>query len=321
VPRHFLPGQPSRFVAAAGAVAIAVTLAACSSSSAAAGSATVNNGFGSDPTVTTKGKPPATTQVQVVSRGSGAAVRKGDLAVVDDYARTWKSKTPFQDTFSNTVTPDTLPVGTGQLPMSGLDGALLGVPVGSRVVVVIPPSEGFGQASGTLPTGVSKSDTAVFVFDLLKAYPGNAGPSGTVVTQSDTKLPTVSEADLNAKPTITIPKTSPPSTLSVTTLVKGDGAKVSAGQELVVQYVGQVWDTGKEFDSSWKRGLPAVFPIGEGQLIKAWDQGLVGQTVGSRVLIVAPPDYAYGSQGQGDVGIKPTDTLVFVVDILGAFSS
>jgi peptidylprolyl isomerase len=79
-----------------------------------------------------------------------------------------------------------------------------------------------------------------------------------------------------------------------------------------------VWRTGKVFDSSWKRGQSMNVPIATGQVIPGWDEGLVGQTVGSQVLLVVPPDKGYGDSGQPSAGIKGTDTMVFVVDILGA---
>ena len=88
----------------------------------------------------------------------------------------------------------------------------------------------------------------------------------------------------------------------------------------MAQYVGVNYRTGKVFDSSWSRSLPYSFKIGAtpSQVIKGWDLGLVGQTVGSRVLLVIPPADAYGKTGQSQAGIKGTDTLVFVVDIIGA---
>jgi peptidylprolyl isomerase len=79
-----------------------------------------------------------------------------------------------------------------------------------------------------------------------------------------------------------------------------------------------VWNSGKQFDSSWDRGQPAQFAIGTGNVIAGWDTGLVGQTVGSQVLLVVPPDQGYGKDGNPQAGIKGTDTLVFVVDLLGA---
>lgn len=310
-------------------VMAAVTAATVASLAAGCGSSgtsnidqpSVSGSFDTQPKLTVpKGKPPTTTQVKVVIRGSGQALKTGDLAVVDDYGRTWDSATPFENTYDAGTPPDTLPVGTGQIQLTGLDKALVGVPAGSRVLIVIPPKEGFGLVS-QLPTGVKKTDTAVLVFDVLAGYHGNAGPSGQQVSSGGGALPTVTSTSLTQKPTLSIPKTSPPTKLSVTTLIKGNGPAVTKGQELVVQYLGQIWASGKEFDSSWQRGAPTAFTVGNGQLIKAWDQGLVGIPVGSRVLIVAPPDSAYGASGQPSAGISGTDTLVFVVDVLGAYSA
>jgi FKBP-type peptidyl-prolyl cis-trans isomerases 1 len=98
----------------------------------------------------------------------------------------------------------------------------------------------------------------------------------------------------------------------VVTLVQGDGPAVKSGQTITVNYVGVSNTTGEEFDSSWKRGEPASFPIGTGGVIKGWDQGLVGVKVGSRVQLDIPSNLAYGDNGQ------VPGPLRFVVDILGA---
>ncbi|HVT69676.1 MAG TPA: FKBP-type peptidyl-prolyl cis-trans isomerase, partial [Trebonia sp.] len=134
-------------------------------------------------------------------------------------------------------------------------------------------------------------------------------------------LPTVTapKPGSTAGPTVTIPtKAAPPKSLTVKTLIKGKGAVVKKGQDIAVQYDGLIWRTGQSFDSSWSRNTPFTTPIGEGQVIPGWDTGLVGQTVGSRVLLVIPPADGYGSAGESQAGIKGTDTLVFVVDILAA---
>jgi peptidylprolyl isomerase len=123
---------------------------------------------------------------------------------------------------------------------------------------------------------------------------------------------------LGEKPAITVPEGDPPTELVVDTVVSGDGAEVQEGDLLVVDYVGVLWDGGEEFDSSWENEQPATFPIGTGGVIEGWDEGLVGQTVGSRVLLTVPPDLGYGDQEQGD--IPPDSTLVFAVDVLDAFS-
>ncbi|NGO67335.1 FKBP-type peptidyl-prolyl cis-trans isomerase [Streptomyces boncukensis] len=115
------------------------------------------------------------------------------------------------------------------------------------------------------------------------------------------------------KPKIEKGEGDPPKKLGVKVLDEGKGQKVKKGDALNAHYLGQLWD-GKEFDSSWKRGEPATFQIGTGKVIKGWDEALVGKRLGSRVEIVAPPDKAYGKQGQPPT-IPGNSTLVFVVDL------
>ncbi|MEV0006302.1 FKBP-type peptidyl-prolyl cis-trans isomerase [Micromonospora sp. NPDC050980] len=103
--------------------------------------------------------------------------------------------------------------------------------------------------------------------------------------------------------------------LKVTTLVKGTGPAVKAGQTITTNYVGVFYSDGKQFDSSWDNGQPATFPIGVGQVIKGWDQGLVGVPVGSRVQLDLPADLAYGDKAEGG---RPAGPLRFVVDVLAA---
>jgi peptidylprolyl isomerase len=103
--------------------------------------------------------------------------------------------------------------------------------------------------------------------------------------------------------------------LVVTPLVKGKGAPVKAGQTITVNYVGVTYAKGEEFDASWKGGQPVSFPIGTGQVIPGWDQGLVGVPVGSRVQLDIPATLAYGDNPQGGA---PAGPLRFVVDVLAA---
>ena len=100
-------------------------------------------------------------------------------------------------------------------------------------------------------------------------------------------------------------------------LVQGTGDTVEAGNTIVVNYLGQTWG-GHVFDNSYDRGASIDFPIGVGAVIGGWDQGLVGQQVGSRVLLSIPPHHGYGTRGVPQAGIGGDDVLVFVVDILGA---
>ena len=118
------------------------------------------------------------------------------------------------------------------------------------------------------------------------------------------------------KPTLTFPDGGAPADLAVTVLEQGDGATVEAGDDLEVHYLGQTWG-GRIFDNSYDRGSSISFPIGVGAVIGGWDDGLVGQQVGSRVLLSIPPHLGYGERGNPAAGIRGTDTLVFVVDIVG----
>ncbi|GAB4105312.1 FKBP-type peptidyl-prolyl cis-trans isomerase [Micromonospora taraxaci] len=130
------------------------------------------------------------------------------------------------------------------------------------------------------------------------------------------QLPEGADPALGTKPTVT-PGTGDLKKLTVTPLIKGTGPAVQKGQNITTNYVGVFYKDGKEFDSSWKGGQPATFPIGVGQVIPGWDQGLVGVTVGSRVQLDIPGELAYGND-EANAGGRPTGPLRFVVDVLAA---
>jgi peptidylprolyl isomerase len=118
------------------------------------------------------------------------------------------------------------------------------------------------------------------------------------------------------KPEIDFPDYEPPADLVVSDLTLGEGAEATAGSTVSVHYVGVAHSTGEEFDASYGRGTPLQFRLGIGQVISGWDQGVVGMKVGGRRQLVIPPHLGYGDRGAGGV-IKPGETLIFVVDLLG----
>ena len=133
-------------------------------------------------------------------------------------------------------------------------------------------------------------------------------------------LPEVS-GTFGQKPKVTVAKgTTPAKTLDYTVLSEGDGPEVKKGDLLVADYLGEVYKSGKVFDNSYDRKQPAAFPIGAGGVIGGWDKSLVGVNAGSRVLMVVPPKDGYGKEGNPDAGIKGTDSLVFVVDVIASYS-
>jgi peptidylprolyl isomerase len=108
----------------------------------------------------------------------------------------------------------------------------------------------------------------------------------------------------------------PPADLVVTDEQIGEGEQAGHGSTVEVHYVGVAHSSGEEFDASWNRGEPLRFRLGAGQVIQGWDQGVMGMRVGGRRKLVIPPHLAYGDRGAGGV-IKPGETLVFVVDLVG----
>jgi peptidylprolyl isomerase len=108
----------------------------------------------------------------------------------------------------------------------------------------------------------------------------------------------------------------PPADLQIEEITVGDGAEAKAGQQVTVHYVGVAHSTGKEFDASYNRGDTFDFPLGAGRVIAGWDQGVQGMKVGGRRRLTIPPHLGYGAQGAPGA-IKPNETLIFVVDLLG----
>jgi peptidylprolyl isomerase len=254
----------------------------------------------------------AKTDRRILAAGTGQSVLEGQRVSVDYVGLNGTDGKVFDSSYGKAQA--TFLVDPKKVIKGFADG-LVGVPVGSRVLLAIPPADGYG-IQGQPAAGIGPTDTLIFVIDVKSANQVLTRATGTAVAPKK-GLPTVKLAG-NGKPTIKIPAGNPPAGLVVQPLITGKGPKVAAKQTITVHYTGVVWAGGKQFDSSWDKGAPAQFPIGAGQVIAGWDEGLVGKTVGSQVLLVVPPDKGYGAEGSPQAGIKGTDTLVFVVDILDA---
>ena len=163
------------------------------------------------------------------------------------------------------------------------------------------------------------------------AIPSEDAPAGSTTTTAETTTeaastpkpspPTAAIKALAAKvsdnpkkrPKIPKPSGKPPKKLMVVDLKQGTGPAAKAGDQLTMDYSGTSWSTGKEFDSSWKSGQPFPLQLGAGSVISGWENGIPGMKQGGRRMLVIPPDQGYGGQGSG--GIKPNETLIFVVDL------
>ncbi len=187
--------------------------------------------------------------------------------------------------------------------------------VGSRVVLVGSVLDIFGDLSAN---GLDNDATVVVALDVLARYSHKA--EGAAQPAQD-GMPAVVSAP-NGEPGITLPKTAAPTELRVSTLIQGEGDVVAEGDTIVAHYTGLLWDTGIVFDSSWDRDKPANlvaqdFTTHDGAgVVPGFAQAVVGQTVGSRVLVVIPPALGY-PEGSSPQSIPFGSTMVFVVDILG----
>lgn len=302
------------------ALAACAVVAGCGSSPSSANAAvTVKGSFGKTPTVTIPTEKASTNLVvSTPIQGSGATLKSGDSPLADIALYKWSGTKHSQlySTFSSG--PQIIPA---QLGLQGLTTALKHARLGSRVVAVLPPKYAYGSA-GESQLGVKGTDTLVWVIDLLQQYSGKQSATGHQVTSGGGALPIVT-ATAGEQPKITIPTISPPTGLSVTTLIKGSGPKLTKGETAVTQYVGAIWRTRSVFATSWPssqqpEGQLFGFQIG-GNVIAGFTTGLTGVPVGSRVMLVIPPSLGYGpAGGNANAGIQKDDTLVFVVDVLGS---
>ena len=234
-----------------------------------------------------------------INDGDGAELADGQTASIRLMMVDPESGEAGQESYSAETAEDIAVDDTLKQSNEQMYSALVGAPVGSDFAYYVPGNEDAGTTAQFI----------VFTLTDARDIPTRAWGSDVDPVEGQ---PTV-ELDGDGKPTITVPKADAPTELVVQDLKKGDGAVVEADDTVTVQYQGVKWSDGTVFDSSWERGSVATF--GLNQVISAWTDGLAGKTVGSQVLIVAPPAAAYGASEGHEL---QNETLVFVVDILEA---
>jgi len=309
---------PSPFTSSARWLApllLLAVLAGCAGSSAPpqpGGPVPVISGpFGKDPVVTIpNASPPRQLIVKTLLPGRGPVVRQDDYVVFNVEGRVWAGSRQVVDSFTGR-TPQGLPLKAAMPAWR----ALAGQRVGSRVLMVVPPADGFGRA-GDPPALITGTDTLVFVFDVLATMAPGAAAARPAPYDAGPALPSVQWGARG--PVIKVPGgASAPRTLVRRVLVRGSGPPVLAGDTVTVQDAGVVWKSRKVFDSTWLRGFPESFVLGSGQVLPGWENGLGGLPAGSRVLLVIPPALGYGPNGDAPY-VGSSDTLVFVIDIVSA---
>jgi peptidylprolyl isomerase len=175
------------------------------------------------------------------------------------------------------------------------------------------------QAIGGALAGLAVVVVLAVVFFVARSGGGETTPPAAAPSPNPSStavafppLPAGADPALGTKPTVKA-GTGDLTKLTVTPIIEGTGPAAQKGQQIMVNYVGALYKTGEEFDSSWSRSEPYTFTLGGNEVIPGWDQGLVGVKEGSRVQLDIPADLAYGENPQGG---QPAGPLRFVVDVL-----
>lgn len=254
---------------------------------------------GSEPDFTCEPPVLVSTNIsRLISDGTGAPLSEGQMLTVHGIQKRGDTCEVVFSTWATGLTES--------FPLGGLDAEWLevfnGAHVGARGLVINPMMIAGEQSSMiTLLEVIGATDVLTRATGTPQTVDSDA--TGVLVTLADDGEPSIEIADGFV----------PSDELVVQTLIEGSGPIVTADQEIIIHYTGWLLD-GTVFDSSWAHGSPASFPLAG--LIPGWTQGLAGQHVGSQVLLIIPPDLAYGPDGQGPV--PGNATLIFVVDILYA---
>ncbi len=219
--------------------------------------------------------------------GDGVQPETGGIVILN-YTGWLEDGTKFDSSIDRDE-PITLSLGQGQV-IPGWDEGIATMNIGGKRQLIIPPALAYGETgySGVIPPNA----TLIFDIELLDYHP----PAAAAPPEYD-------EADL----------TTTESGLQYLDLIVGEGDTPEVGQTVVVHYTGWLTDTTK-FDSSLDRGRTFEFPLGQGDVIAGWDEGLATMQVGGTRLLVIPSDLAYGDAGQGS--IPPGATLIFTVELM-----
>lgn len=250
------------------------------------------------------------TERSVLVEGSGPEIALGSLVTLDYVAYNARTGELLEQTGYGAAglaftqleidTPTTTP---------GLRRALLCAAEGSRIVAIIPAADAIGYPERK--AGIEPDDSIVFVIDIISVARDRAHGEAVAPVEG---LPTVTVLE-DGQPLIDIPDgVPPPPTLQMAVIQDGPGPVVRESATVTVKYRGVLWRNGLSFDDNWRSPLRDQRPTHE--FLPGFAAALVGQTVGSQVLVVIPPEEGYGKQGDQSRAITGTDTLVYVIDIL-----
>ncbi|PST48573.1 peptidylprolyl isomerase [Bifidobacterium callitrichos] len=265
---------------------------------------TATGDLGKKPTI--KFRTPMTVQnntYAVLQEGDGATVEKGDRVCAQGIAINVKDGSELMSSWEKNTPECSILLSDDNLAQIPPYTKIVGLKLNSTIAFGINDSNSSGTSYILAYTLVSKSK------DLTKA-------EGTPVADVPANLPKVTRAK-DGKPSIDMNGQGAVSQMVTQTLIKGNGKELTDSSHAVVKYTGWLTD-GTQFDSSWDKNTTFDADLSEsGQIITGWKEGLKGQTVGSQVLLIIPPDKGYGDKASGS--IPANSTLVFVIDILASY--
>ena len=300
-----------RLLGAMTALALCLGLSACGGKSDGGGHSgdtmqgvSASGKLGSKPDISFKTPFKVENQThQVIQEGNGEVIRDGDRVCTRSLALDAKTGKVINSTWDKSSPECSIVISKKSIP--AYYDTFKGLKVNSTVAVGIDES-GSGSSKAT--------ESYIMALTFVSRSKNLTRAQGQKVTDLPSDLPKISLDD-KGKPSLDLNGYQPKGGLVVQPLIKGKGAKVGQHQSVSANYTGWLASDGKQFDSSWDRGQASDFSLD--QVVKGWQQGLAGQTVGSQVLLVIPPDLGYGSQKQQS--IPANSTLIFVVDILAAY--
>jgi FKBP-type peptidyl-prolyl cis-trans isomerase len=264
-------------------------------------------------------------------KGKGLELGKGDIAEITSSLYNGSTGQLVGATYGSGVGKATqvqLPVGDkSTLLPTDVSKALLCETVGSRIATVLTAAQVYGSASAATGQGIAAKQTMILVTDINRGYRNRA--TG-ILQPLQSGFPSVVTSG-DGTPGLTLDLQEPPKTLQWELVRGGDGAKIKAGEKVLLQVQAVAWTNpapsgpSGTFDSTWTTHTPRFYTLkalaadANGNALDPGSvKALVGQKVGSQVLVVVPPKYGYPS-GKAPANYPTGETLIFVYDILGVY--
>lgn len=269
-----------------------------------------------------EGAPTVEFQYPLVSEGAqvshlgGDGKRVSDGEIVDADYVVYSGKTGMEITSSYAAegaqAPAAEPLRLAAGGDSTLSQAVACAAPGESIVLTTSIEELFGPGAASAEMDIAPSDTAVVVLQVDQVHPGRAHGSPRPGEQG---MPAIA-LGTDGTPGVTFPGSPAPAELTVMQSIAGEGEPVAEGDSVLVHYTGIVWETEEVFDSSWERGVPTAMTIDDANLIPGFVDAVVGQPIGSQVVVSIPQELGYSDPATRPASIGEGEHLLFVIDIL-----